>query len=444
MRIILKNTIVAGMLSILLTSCYKEEIESGLLDWRDETHTDIVEPNFEKVFDQTRVNRIDLVFTESNFSQMDANFSSLVASNDTETNPSYFSCNLFFNGIQWYDVGVRYRGNNKSFESYQAGNGKLPIKLDFDKFEDTNEEIANQRFFGFNELTLNPNFNDNSQIREKLSLDLFREFGVPAPRTSFYKVYVDKGDGSPVYFGLYTMVENLLETFLKNEFINNTGNFYEAQGAGSKFYSDQFELDDFVPKTNQETTLKEDVQELYEVLNASTRTTNLEQWKQDLEAVFDVDGFLKYLAVNNSIQNWDSYGTKRGNYYLYHDPSDDLLKWVVRNTNESFKSEGDEPPVSLSMLEVTIDWPLINYLIRIPEYEADYQSYLSSFSSTLFTATNMDNLLNALEQTVAPASKEELPNYTHINGGTPSFESEYTALKAHVYQRIAALESYLQ
>lgn len=444
MKSLIKKTVFLGILLTIASSCQKEEFVTSALDWRENTHSNLVEPNYDKVFDQTRVNRIDIVLTEAEFSDMQSNFSSLVSSNDTQTNPDYFSCDFFFNGIQWYDVGVRYKGNSNAFDAFNAGNGKLPFKLDFDEFESVNKDIEDQRFYGFGQLSLHPNFNDNSQIREKLALDIYRAFDVPAPLTSFYEVYVDKGNGIAEYFGLYTLIEDFAPDLLERQFLSKTGNSYESQNAGSKLYSDQFELTDFIPKTNQDITLNEDIQELFDVLNSSLRITDLEQWKQSLEAVFDVDGFLKYLAVNNLIQNWDTYGNKRGNYYLYHDPADDLLKWVVRGANEAFKSEGKESPVSLSMLEVTTYWPLINYLIRIPDYDTSYKGYLSSFSNTVFTPAKMDNLYNKLQQYVAPSSANETSNYTHIQGGESALESEFVSLKAHTYQRLSEVESYLE
>jgi hypothetical protein len=446
-----------GFVITLLTACHKEEIiednnivsdteekESLPPDWRDETHSDMVPPNFDKVFDQTRINRIDLVFTASEFNAMQSNFSTLVSNNQTDLTPDYIRCDFFFNGLQWYDVGVRYKANSKSFASFSAGNGKLPFKLDFDEFEDTNEMINDQRFFGFKQLSLHPNFNDNSLVREKLALDLYREFGVPASSTAFYEVYVDKGDGNPVYFGLYTMVEDLVDTLLEKQFSSNTGNSYEALGAGSKFSSELFDLNDFIAKTNLETSLKEEIQEFYDILHSSSRATDPTLWRQYLEAVFDVDGFLKYLAVNNSIQNWDTYGNKRGNYYLYQDPADNLLKWIVRGGSEALKSVGEEPPVSLSMVEVPEDWPLIHYLMSIPEYEADYKVHLENFANTIFTASSMDQWYNTYQQAIAPSVAKESSNYTHIDGGISAFESEYVILKAHTYQRQNAIQNYLE
>mgnify|MGYP001426451514 CR=1 FL=1 len=53
---------------------------------------------------------------------------------------------------------------------------------------------------------------------------------------------------------------------------------------------------------------KSDITEMYNYLHGSTISTIPELWRANLEFVFDADGFLKYLAVNSTIQNWDTYG----------------------------------------------------------------------------------------------------------------------------------------
>ena len=42
---------------------------------------------------------------------------------------------------------------------------------------------------------------------------------------------------------------------------------------------------------------------------------------QRIESAFDVEQFLRWLAVNTAIQNWDAYGVMAHNYYLHGDPS---------------------------------------------------------------------------------------------------------------------------
>ena len=80
---------------------------------------------------------------------------------------------------------------------------------------------------------------------------------------------------------------------------------------------------------------------------ADTRISNAEAWRAGLEAVFDVDGFLNWLAVNTVIQNWDTYGLMSHNYYLYNDPISGLLTWIPWDNNEAFKTGNMRTALSL-------------------------------------------------------------------------------------------------
>jgi len=165
---------------------------------------------------------------------------------------------------------------------------------------------------------------------------VFRSFGVPAVRTAYYEIYIDKGSGAE-YYGVYTMCEVVFDTFLSSWFGTKSGNCYKPDGDGAKFQAGTFTLADFEKKTNELAADFTDIQALYDALHADTRTSDAAAWRAGLEAVFDVDGFLKYLAVNNTIQNWDTYGKMTHNYYLYNDPADGLIKWIVWDNNEAFQ-----------------------------------------------------------------------------------------------------------
>ena len=99
------------------------------------------------------------------------------------------------------------------------------------------------------------------------------------------------------------MDEVVFDTMLEKIFGSNTGNCYKPDGDGAKFSKSGFSLADFEKKTNEDEADWSDIQEMYDILHSSTRTTDVEQWKTNLESVFDVDGFMKYLAVNNTILN---------------------------------------------------------------------------------------------------------------------------------------------
>ncbi len=460
MKINKLHRLIFSFLAILSVSCqetiyvadvdldgYKEPGE-GLDDWATETHTTNGEVNYSIVFPQDQVNRIDIVLSSSEYSSMQSNLSSLANSSHSgpsadfpDDTPIYVACDFYFNDIQWYQVGVRYKGNSSLYASYSNGNGKLPLRFKFDEFEDDYFEIKNQRFYGFQHLAMSNNYSDSSYMREKSATDLFRDFGVPAVQTAYYEIYVDQGNGTPVYYGLYTMDEVIFDTFLKTEFGSETGNCYKPDGDGAKFSKNGFDLDDFEKKTNDDEADWSDIQELYTALHLSTRTSDVESWKNDLESLFDVQGFLKYLAVNNTIQNWDTYANMSHNYYLYHDPADDLIKWIVWDNNESFSSQGGSSgAISLGMSEVSSDWPLISYLIDIPEYEENYKAYLKDFNDNYYMPSEMINIYDTLSALISTSVANETSRYTTLSG---SFSSAVSTIKAHCPTRNSVVNSYL-
>ena len=144
-----------------------------------------------------------------------------------DTNPVVVPCTVAFEGKTWWYVGIRFKGYSSLMATWSSGNYKLPFRLDFDSFEDEHPEVKNQRFYGFEKLSLASNWSDPSYLREKVVHDIFREAGVHAPRTAFYRLYIDHGDG-PTYFGLYAMTEIPDNPMLTSQFGDDSGNLYET------------------------------------------------------------------------------------------------------------------------------------------------------------------------------------------------------------------------
>ncbi|MGB0850290.1 MAG: CotH kinase family protein [Bacteroidia bacterium] len=407
------------------------------------SHNNGFPADYDVVFEENKVQRIDIVFSSDEWSDMQDDLANKTAGGGgpggtfNSENPEYFPADIHYNGLVWKHAGVRYKGNS----SLRARSGKLPLRFNFDEFEDTYDGISNQRFYGFKELSLSSNYNDASLMREKTACDIFREFGVPAVRTAFYEIYIDNGSGNGAeYYGVYTMLEVIFDTFLEDYFGTNSGNCYKPEDDGASFGTNGFTLDGFELKTNEEINDKSDIQEMYDILHSSTRTSDATQWKKDLESVFDVDGFLKYLAVNNTIQNWDVYGRMEHNYYLYHDPADGLIKWIIWDNNEAFQDGKQGGSLSFAMTEVGTDWPLINFLIADSEYEAIYKAYIKSFIETTFESSSMSSRYSDQESLISTSAANERSGYSYVNG---QLSSAVSTLKTHNVSRIAAANAYL-
>jgi len=315
-----------------------------------------------------------------------------------ERDPVYRPCTFLFEGTTWQHVGVRFKGNSSLQFTWGAGSFKLPMRFDFDEFEDVYPEIEDQRFFGFKKLTMSSSWSDNSLTREKTVADIFREAGVPAPATAFYRLFINYGLG-PIYFGLYTMVEDPDGPMLDTQFNDGSGNLYKPAGSGADFV--RFDEQSFVKKTNEEDADWSDVIAVFEALHADR--SDPEIWRDGLEAVLDVNGFLLWMAVNTVVTNWDTYGNLAHNYYLYTDPDAGLMSWIPWDNNMALVSGFAifEPfPFDLSI--VGENWPLIRFLMDDPVYRGTYRFFVNETVGGSFETEKTRERFQQAHEAIAP------------------------------------------
>ena len=454
--------------ALSITSCRSADIlndvdeakeETGISietpDWTAATHEVLSTPNYEVVFNQDEVLRIDLVIGEEEWETMQDDLAANLGNSSggpggpgggagtlVEFDPIWIPCSVFFEGKEWYKVGVRYKGNSSLSSAYSNGTLKLSFKLDFDQFEEEYPNISNQRFYGFKQLNLKNNFDDASFVREKVASDLFRQFGLASSQTAFCTVYVDYGEG-PLYFGLYSLVEEVDDTVIKTQYADGTGNLYKPDGNAASFASGTYDENEMVKQNNEELSDYSDVKALYTILNSSTRTRSVEAWKTELENNLDVSIFLKWLAANTTIQNWDTYGRMTHNYYLYNNPSTDLLNWIPWDGNEAFREGKQGGALSLELTEVGNNWPLIRYLMDVPEYKSTYQEYLQQFIDEVFIPDQLQALYDSYCNLLKEYAYAEESGYSFLRYDN-EFDSAIETLKSHVSQRNSAVLIYLK
>lgn len=409
--------------------------ELSIPDWTTVTHSNEVDPFYSIVFEENTIKRLEIEISETNWSAMQSDLSSNIGSSgfgpaDIDFDPIWVPATITFEGKDWYKVGIRYKGNSTLRNAYNSTTDKYPFKLDFDEFEDNFPQIDNQRFYGFKQLNLSNNDSDGTFLREKVSADLFREFGVPSARTAFYAVYLDRGNGSQ-FIGLYTLVEEVDDSVPDSQFDDNNGNLYKPDGDAATFAIGTFDEDELDLKTNEDESDFSDVQEFYDVLHSELRTSNSQQWKTNLEAIFNVDGFLKYLAVNNVIQNWDTYGNMTHNYFLYNDSG--TLTWIPWDNNEAFQDGKREGSLSLSMDEVSTNWPIIRYIMDVAEYEQTYLNYVEEFIDGPFDTTSLNDQISNYQTLLQEYATQE----------NSSFTSNISSLQSYVLSRSATAKSFV-
>lgn len=431
-------------------------------DWTEASHGART-VNYGTVFPQNSVNTIEISMTAAQWQSVRDNMRALWGFDFGQqgmggpggfpaVEPNYIDVSVKFNGKTWKNVGYRLKGNSSLSSAWRQGNYKLPFRLNFDEFEQQYPAIRNQHFWGFKELSFSPGFADNSLIREKVTADIFRMAGIPSARTAFYRVYIDYGAGLK-YCGVYTVVELPDDYMVKDQFGEDSGNLYKPESRFQTFVVAQFEK-----KNNELAADYADVQAFIAALNNPIRTSNPAQWRASLEAVFNVDHFIRWSAVNNAMVNWDTYGAIAHNYYLYNH-SVNKLTWIPWDHNQSMSGNpgitgtatpgtpvGPNRGLSLTMNEVSAQWPLLRYLADDPVYFARYKAYMKEFVATVFTPANIDALFDKYHGLIAPyvtGAQGEQPGYTFlVNAG--AFSTALNDLKNHVRNRRTLVTTFTQ
>lgn len=356
--------------------------------------------------------------------------------------PMWIPCSFNFEGKEWYNVGLRYKGNSSLKSAFHSGNKKLSLKLDFDQFEDDYPELKNQRFYGFKQLNLNNNFDDASLMREKVGADLFRQFGLAAAQTTFCVIYLDYGTG-PQYYGVYTLVEEVDNTVISTQFNDDSGNLYKPDGSAASFAAGSYNEDQLELKTNKKEADYSDVKALYDVLQSSTRTTDTEAWQEEFESIFDLDIYLRWLAANTIIQNWDTYGSMTHNYYLYDNPENHLLTWIPWDNNEALQNGKKGASSSLNYYDVDSAWPLIDYVLDVDKYKHTYDNYLQEFLDEVFVPKTMIASYDKYYNLLKNYAHNEAVGYSYMRSSN-SFDRAVDDLKEHVQTRNDVANRYLK
>jgi spore coat protein CotH len=393
--------------------------------WAHASHCPLAQADYDEVFDATRVRRLDFKIDASVFAQGQADLENLVDNAGTDdldgmTQPMWMEATLGYGSQTWTGVGVRWKGHASLVGAWSNHIGKLSMRVGMDTFKDASPELADQRFFGFEGFTLGNAYKDDSFIRDKTAADIFRAAGVPTPRGAFAQVYIDIGNG-PFYMGLYTMIEKVEDHMLVSQLGNDWGNLYKPWGDAARWppiaetavplvTTSVAEIEAHFEKQTNTSTDWSDVVAAINILHSDR--TDAAAWRTRLEAVFDVPAFLKWLAANQTMLDWDAYGCMTHNYYVYANPNNGgRFMWLPWDLNEALADRKHDGcvPGSVMMDEIVSGsasigkaWPLIDYIVGDSTYRHAYKGYLRSVLDGAFEASAVKARMQADHDLVAP------------------------------------------
>ncbi|TNE74504.1 T9SS type A sorting domain-containing protein [bacterium] len=343
------------------------------------------------------------------------------------------------------NIGFRLRGNT----SRQSAKKSFKI--------DVNEYVSGRRFYGVKSINLNGEHNDPSIMRAKLSWDLMQFLNTPTSRASHSKVFIN-GE----YYGLYLSVEHIDDEFIAERFDNSDGNLYKCLWpADLTWRGDNPEEYKFMSGDRRTYELKtnedlDDYSGLRDFIGFLEFSSNAD-FAAQVEDRLDVDGVLRWIAVDILTSNWDNYWHNKNNFYIYHDLKTNKIHFIPYDYDNTFGIAwdnvgwADQSPNSWTPTQESRK--LVTRILAIPEYKNRLYFYLDAITKDFFNVSMMENKWNSLKNLVQSAAEEDSYRTMDYGYSVDDFNRSFTestgnhdkyGLKPYVTERVSSLQNQLQ
>lgn len=340
------------------------------------------------------------------------------------------------------NVGFRLRGNTSLFAA------KKSFKVDFNEF------VEGQKFQGVEKFNLNGESNDPSLLRSALSWRVLRDWNLAGARTAHVRLYLNDE-----YRGLYLNTEHFDEEWTDAYFDNGQGNLYKCTFPADLHYisdnPDEYKFEvwgrrAYELKTNNDLDDYTDLAEFIDVLNNST-----DDYTCEMRDVFNVPDYLKYLAFDVLIANWDAYSYNKNNYYLYHNQKTGLMEYIAYDLDNTWGIDWLDQNWTV---RDPYNWPseyrpLVERLLETPEFRKWYTFYLHQAMETWFSGEQVQAFFDAKQPLMQDALAADtyypqafgfdLDDFLTSDNSASGGHVEY-GLVDWVANRLIGMETYLE
>jgi hypothetical protein len=271
---------------------------------------------------------------------------------------------------EYQSVGVKLKGAAGSFRGIDD---RPALTLNFDKFRDK------QKFHDLDKIHLNNSVQDPSYLNELVCSNLFLAAGVPTPRTTHARVWLNGRD-----LGFYVLKEGFDRNFLKRHFKDPNGNLYDSGGSQ--------EIDGNLEKDSGDGT--DDRSDLKALAAAARLGDAPQRWKQ-IEALLDIDQFLSFMALELACAHWDGYCNANNNYRVYFDPAAGRAHFFPHGMDQMF---GD----SQSSVLHTPGAVVAQAVLSNPEWRARYRDRIAELLPLFSPPDGLHKLIDTVHGRTRP------------------------------------------
>ncbi|MBI4266085.1 MAG: CotH kinase family protein [Acidobacteria bacterium] len=211
-------------------------------------------------------------------------------------------------GSVFRDVGVHFRGMSSYFMTPAGSKRSLNLSLDF--------VHDDQQFGGYRTFNLLNAANDPAFVRTVLYSEIARTY-IPAPAANYVRVVIN-GES----WGVYVNAQQFNRDFTRDWFMSTRGARWRVPGSpGARGGMEYLGPDAAAYKRVYEIRTRDaeaswaDLIAMFRVLSE----TPPDRLEAELAPRLDIDGALKFLALEVTLVNSDGYWARASDYSLYQD-----------------------------------------------------------------------------------------------------------------------------
>ena len=341
-------------------------------------------PETTPLYDLATLRTIFLQFEAKDWEQELSDF------NDTDVD---VPATMTVDGRTLKEVGVHFRGMSSFMMTPEGYKRPLNLSLDF--------AHEGQQLGGYRTLNLLNANGDPTFLRGVLYTEIARQF-IPVPLMNYLRVVIN-GES----WGIYLNAQQFNKDFTRDHFRSADGARWKVPG--SPFGSGGLEyLGETIDEYKAVYEIKtKDTPKAWNDLISMTRVLNQtppDKLEAALKPLLDIDGTLKFLALEVALVNSDGYWSRASDYSIYQDPKG-MFHIIPHDVNEGLGSGGGggggrrggggfggfggeggpdlDPLVGLN----DSSKPLRSKLLAVPALRARYMTYIREIAAKLDWAT---------------------------------------------------------
>lgn len=385
-----------------------------------------IRAGLDRAFPQEHLARVRL--------QVDGGWDAMEKAYLLDGSTEYRPASLAWDGESLSPVGFRIRGPVE--DGLGRPSPKQDLRINFDTF-------GGSRFHGVDRVDLQGDFDDPSLMRRLLASRMYRAMGVPAGRAALAVVEIDGQE-----IGVYTLLQPIDRRFLRAEFgrrqAAHDGTLYACAPPFCHLFDGGDTKDDYlisdcgggeacgwILETHEDDPARNGYEDLVAFIHWINAATD-EEFAAGIEERFEVDGFLRTLAVAASIGDYDGYLKGYEDFNLYHRPDTGRWVFIPEDHDRSYgdgNCKGTLEPTGGPVLPPWCGWetrPLGDRIFDIDAYREAYLGYVEEIATEWLTVEVHGAWIDEIEALLSgplaadPSFPFTMPVHVAALGSAPS------------------------